>query len=588
MNRRIDVAGCQPIARGCLAIDIDAKRRLPQRREYRKVGDAADFAHRLFDFLRGLSQHNHVIADQLHRVLAFDAGYSFLDVVLDVLREVEVDARKFRLQSCVDLLDELVLGHTLAPLLGRLQRRKELGIEEACRIGAVIGASLLGHDGLDFGKTLDHQPYAVDEVVALLERNRRRHGCANPEIALLQMRQEFEAQKLGRKQRERQEQASCRECQNPMYDRKFDHRGIEATQNADDHRLRLAQALVEQVRAEGGHDRKSCDQGPGKRIGVGLRHWAEYVAFDAAQREQWNEADDYDRGGKKDRAVDLGRRAEDRCEFSRKAGRSSSSGGPIEGRAFRKMSKNVLHHDDAGIDDETEINCPNREKVGGFSPQHQDAHCEGEGERNSRRHDEGAAQISQKNPLNEKNQNHAEDQVEKDGVGGQVNEVAAIVNAFDPHARRENSRRIDLLDFFFNATDRRQALLAASHQHDSLYDIVLLVPAGNSEARLVSNDDLRDITEKDRIAVCCRQHGVADIVHRANEADAAYDGRLLADVDGVTADIDVAVVHRLQNLRQREAIGHELFAVDLDFKCLGLAAPAGHVDDARHGAESAR
>src|SRR5262249_15586034 len=85
LNRRIDVAGRQPIARGCLPIDIDAQRRLPQRREYGKVGDAADFAHRVFDLLRGLGQHNHVIADQLHRVLAFDAGYGFLDVVLDVL-----------------------------------------------------------------------------------------------------------------------------------------------------------------------------------------------------------------------------------------------------------------------------------------------------------------------------------------------------------------------------------------------------------------------------------------------------------------------------------------------------------------------
>jgi hypothetical protein len=40
-------------------------------------------------------------------------------------------------------------------------------------------------------------------------------------------------------------------------------------------------------------------------------------------------------------------------------------------------------------------------------------------------------------------------------MGGQVDEVAAIVDAFDLHARRENPRRIDLLDFCFNATDRR-------------------------------------------------------------------------------------------------------------------------------------
>src|SRR6516162_3576909 len=68
---------------------------------------------------------------------------------------------------------------------------------------------------------------------------------------------------------------------------------------------------------------------------------------------------------------------------------------------------------------------------------------------------EGAAQISQKNPLNEKNQNHAEHQVEQDSMGGQVDEIAAIVDAFDLHARRENPRRIDLLDLCFNTTDRR-------------------------------------------------------------------------------------------------------------------------------------
>ena len=40
-------------------------------------------------------------------------------------------------------------------------------------------------------------------------------------------------------------------------------------------------------------------------------------------------------------------------------------------------------------------------------------------------------------------------------MGGQVDEVAAIVDALDLHARRENPRRIDLLHLYFNATDRR-------------------------------------------------------------------------------------------------------------------------------------
>ena len=58
------------------------------------------------------------------------------------------------------------------------------------------------------------------------------------------------------------------------------------------------------------------------------------------------------------------------------------------------------------------------------------------------------------------------------------------------------------------------------------------------------------------------------------------------DIDGVAADIDVAVVQRLQQLRQRQPVGDQLVEIDLQLEGLGLAAPAGDVDDARHRAEA--
>src|SRR5262249_42075728 len=161
-------------------------------------------------------------------------------------------------------------------------------------------------------------------------------------------------------------------------------------------------------------------------------------------------------------------------------------------------------------------------------------------------------------PLNEKNENHAEHQVEQHSMGGQADEIAAIVNAVDMHARWENSRCVDLLDLCFNATDRRQALLPASHEHDALNDVVLFVPPGDAEAWLVSNDDLCDIAEKDRSPIRCRQHRIPDIGHRADESNAAHDRGLLADVDGIAAHIDVTVGQGLQNLRKCEAKGDEL------------------------------
>src|SRR5215471_9454172 len=168
-----------------------------------------------------------------------------------------------------------------------------------------------------------------------------------------------------------------------MCNRELDQRSVYPTQDADDDRLGFAHALVEQQRTEGGHDGKSREQSAGERVRVGLRHWAEYVALDPAQREERNEADDDDRRGKKDRSVDLARCTKDRREFSPEAERGRSLG-PIERRTLRKVSKDVFHHDDAGVDDETEIDCPHRQEIGGFTTQYQDADCEEEGEGNGR------------------------------------------------------------------------------------------------------------------------------------------------------------------------------------------------------------
>src|SRR5215813_10678825 len=129
-----------------------------------------------------------------------------------------------------------------------------------------------------------------------------------------------------------------------MCNRELDQWSVYPTQDADDDRLGFAHALVEQERTEGGHDGESREQSAGERIRVGLRHWAEYVALDPAQREQRNEADDDDRGGKKDRPVDLGRCTKDRCEFSPQAERGRASA-PLRGAPSarcRKMFSTIM------------------------------------------------------------------------------------------------------------------------------------------------------------------------------------------------------------------------------------------------------
>src|SRR6516225_6795931 len=109
-------------------------------------------------------------------------------------------ASRASLTSSMSLSLVIPLRHSFAGLSGA----KKFGVEEAGGIGAVVGPSLLGHDGLDFGKIPDHQPHAVDEVAPLFERDRGRHGRANPEIAFLQVGQEFKSQESDGNQREGQ------------------------------------------------------------------------------------------------------------------------------------------------------------------------------------------------------------------------------------------------------------------------------------------------------------------------------------------------------------------------------------------------
>ena len=146
---------------------------------------------------------------------------------------------------------------------------------------------------------------------------------------------------------------------------------------------------------------------------------------------------------------------------------------------------------------------------------------------------------------------------------------------------------IDVVDQLFDPGDGRRTLLAAPHQHDALHDVVVLVEAGDAEPRLLADRDMRDVADQHRIAARLRHHGVVEVVDRADQADAAHHGGLRADVDGVAADIDVGVGNGLQHLRQRQPVGDQLVEIDLQLVGLGLAAPAGDVDDAGHGAETA-
>ena len=94
----IDVARRQPVTGGLGAIDIDLDGGLAERGEHRQIGNPLHGGKHGLDLVGGVGERLEIVAKQLDRVLALHAGYGFGDVVLQVLREIELDAGKLVLQ----------------------------------------------------------------------------------------------------------------------------------------------------------------------------------------------------------------------------------------------------------------------------------------------------------------------------------------------------------------------------------------------------------------------------------------------------------------------------------------------------------
>ena len=102
------------------------------------------------------------------------------------------------------------------------------------------------------------------------------------------------------------------------------------------------------------------------------------------------------------------------------------------------MPEDVLDHKHGRIDDQAEIDRTHRKQICRLAAQHQHRDREEQRERDRRRDNQRAAKIAEKQPLHEEDQHDAEQHVVQHRARRNVDQVAAIVDALDPHARRQN------------------------------------------------------------------------------------------------------------------------------------------------------
>ncbi len=187
--------------------------------------------------------------------------------------------------------------------------------------------------------------------------------------------------------------------------------------------------------------------------------------------------------------------------------------------------------------------------------QYQDDDGEEQRKRDRGAHDDGTTQIAEEHPLQQHDQQDADDHVVQHGVRRGVDQVLAIVDALDPNTRWQ---KVELLIDLTSSSTREMVGELCSPRRISTIPCTMSgrrCPCRRCRAAaLYADRDVGNVSDKNRIAPALGHHGGGQIIDRADQSDAADHRRLRTDIDGVAADIDVGVADRLQQLRQGQAV----------------------------------
>ncbi len=429
------------------------------------------------------------------------------------------------------------------------------------------------------------------------------------------MRQEFAAQPRAHHTDDGQKTQTDREHRPPARQRPAQHRQIDGSQKADEDRFGLVDMLGQQERRQRRRNREGRDQCTCESIAVSPRHRTEDLAFDALHGEQRNEGGDRDQRRKEDRFIDLQDADEDQAQpvgpgvadpgpilsrirapcFASQMGEGPL---PVRGRRL-EITKYVFDEDHRRIDDDAEIDGADGQEIGVLPHQNEDDHTEEQRERDVHADDDGAAQITKENPLDQEHEQAAEHQVVQHRMGRDRNQRSPIIIRNELHPRRQCSIGIHFLDSRLDAGQHIVGMQRAVHHHDRQRHIVVMILARDAKSRHEPDRDLGNVLDGDRSAVDLGQHNLLDIPDpialgqivgsaTVDQPDAADVDRLLADRDLAPADVDIGIAERGDDLRNRDAVGVELVQIDLNLILLGGAAPGVHLHHARHRKQAAQ
>ena len=134
------------------------------------------------------------------------------------------------------------------------------------------------------------------------------------------------------------------------------------------------------------------------------------------------------------------------------------------------MAHDVLDHDHCPVHNHAEIERTEREQVRGNVVQIEQNRGEQQCERDGHRNDEGSSDVAKEDEQNDRHQDDAFGQVMKNGLGGELYEIASVQKRNNLHAGRKNAV-VQIMNLLMKSLEHFVCFCALAKKHDAFHNI---------------------------------------------------------------------------------------------------------------------
>src|SRR5690606_5186523 len=166
---------------------------------------------------------------------------------------------------------------------------------------------------------------------------------------------------------------------------------------------------------------------------------------------------------------------------------------------------------------------------------------------NHRSHNHSRSPIVQKDKYDNRNEENSFNNIFCNGVYGCIYEFGSVDKRFYFYIFRKNGI-IEFFDFFFQSRNHISRIFSTKHNHNSLYQIVIILKSDLSESRFSCNLNLCNVFYQNRGASTNFNQNIFDVINTFQKSNSTNHISLGTSLNHISSNIDIALGNSLINI----------------------------------------